>query len=55
MKFLPLQKEENVLAQEDVLDALLSSKSKHEQWIWDKKNQTEGVYLLVRLNSVMYS
>lgn len=43
MKFVPLQKEENVLAQEAVLEALLSSESQHEEWMWDKENQTGGV------------
>lgn len=43
MKLLPLQKEENVLAQEAVLDALLRSESQREQWMWDKDNQTGGV------------
>lgn len=43
MKFVPLQKEENVLAQEAVLDALLNSESLDEQWMWDKENQTGGV------------
>lgn len=43
MTFLPLQKEENVLAQEAVLDALLSSESQYEQWMRGKENQTGGV------------
>lgn len=43
MTFLPRQKEENVLAQEAVLDALLRSESQREQWMWDKENQTGGV------------
>ncbi|CAG13016.1 unnamed protein product, partial [Tetraodon nigroviridis] len=37
------EKEENVLAQEAVLDALLRSESQREQWMWDKDNQTGGV------------
>lgn len=43
MKFLARQKEENVLAQEAVLDALLRSESQREQWMWDKENRTAGV------------
>lgn len=43
MTFLPPQKEENVLVQEAVLDALLRSESQHEEWMWDKENQTGGV------------
>lgn len=37
------QKEENVLAQEAVLEALLRSEEQHSQWpLWDKEDQ-QGV------------
>lgn len=40
-----LQTEENVLAQEAVLDALLNSESQHQQWMWDEEIRAGGVCL----------
>nr|XP_046228181.1 uncharacterized protein LOC124050094 [Scatophagus argus] len=34
-----LEKEEKVLAQEAVLDALLRSEDQHNQWLWDSEDQ----------------
>ncbi|TWW68265.1 Actin-57B Precursor [Takifugu flavidus] len=38
-----LEKEENILAQEAVLDAMLSSENQQQQWLWDEENWAEGM------------
>lgn len=46
LKRRPPQKEENVLAQEAVLDALLRSEEMHHQWPpWDGEDQLGAVRL----------
>lgn len=44
VKCLTLQKEENVLAQEAVLDALLRSEDRYSRWpLWDSEDQLGAV------------